>query len=635
MRSIRYDTYYDKVFGGWLGKCVGGNIGAAVENSKFLMDLRESEIFPDEIPPNDDLDLQLLWLHVLEQRGVHLTSRDLAQGWLDHCWYPFNEYGYFLHNFERGIDPPVSGWFNNQYFRQSMGAPIRSEIWGMIAVGDAELAMAYAAKDATLDHDTEAVWAEQMLAAIEAEAFFESDLNRLIDVGVTRIPAESKLRSVIELVRQQHAEDVSWQDARRALLERCGHPDASWAVQNLGITILALVYGGGDFGATQLIGLNCGYDTDCTCASAGAILGIVLGARGLPEEWTRQARDTFAVAIDVHRPTNRISDLATDTCRVGVAVAASINRATLIEDVPNDLGAERIPIDDFTPPVEISATYQGPPSVGHGQATVVDLTVVNHTAHVRTGRLHLSTNDGAEVSPRSIEMTLPAGETIHQPVRIGIPTATTSIPSAIAVEATWETAGDRSIATSFGLAGAKSYRLIGPFWDLYDTTRPGARPYWDPIDHRKARPRGAENFNNFVDLHRPYIDEASFASPPAGRRVDAAEDKLPLDEWFGMAGPACLYLIRDVDSPDDREARLMIGNSDPFKLWLNDAPVAESDRNWFWMPYNHDVTVRLRRGRNRIAIKALRTGKSAEFSLGIAVPETHVRWMNDLSDLVG
>ena len=168
------------------------------------MDLRENEIFPDQIPPNDDLDLQLLWLQVLERKGIHLTSRDLAEAWQQYCWYPFNEYGYFLHNFERKIDPPVSGWYNNQFFRQSMGSPIRSEIWGMIAVGNPGLAMRYAYLDATLDHDTESVWGEQMLAAIEAEAFFEPDVDRLLDFGLAQIPPESSLHQCIEFVRGEY-----------------------------------------------------------------------------------------------------------------------------------------------------------------------------------------------------------------------------------------------------------------------------------------------------------------------------------------------------------------------------------------------------------------------------------------------
>ena len=208
MRSIRYAEYWDKVYGGWIGKCIGGNIGAEVENNKYLMDLHENEIFPDQIPPNDDLDLQLLWLQVLERKGIHLTSHDLAEAWQQYCWYPFNEYGYFLHNFERKIDPPVSGWYNNQFFHQSMGSPIRSEIWGMIAVGNPGLAMRYAYMDATLDHDTESVWGEQMLAAMEAEAFFEADINRLLDFGLAQIPAESTLHQCIEFVRGEYAAGV-------------------------------------------------------------------------------------------------------------------------------------------------------------------------------------------------------------------------------------------------------------------------------------------------------------------------------------------------------------------------------------------------------------------------------------------
>ena len=51
-RTISYEAYYDKVYGGWIGKCIGGNIGALVENNKHLMDLSEKEVFTDNIPPH-------------------------------------------------------------------------------------------------------------------------------------------------------------------------------------------------------------------------------------------------------------------------------------------------------------------------------------------------------------------------------------------------------------------------------------------------------------------------------------------------------------------------------------------------------------------------------------------------------
>ncbi|MFN8468636.1 MAG: ADP-ribosylglycohydrolase family protein [Caldilineaceae bacterium] len=634
MRIISYAEYYDKVYGGWIGKCIGGNIGAEVENNKYLMDLHENEIFPDQIPPNDDLDLQLLWLQVLERKGIHLTSRDLAEAWQQYCWYPFNEYGYFLHNFERKIDPPVSGWYNNQFFCQSMGSPIRSEIWGMIAVGNPGLAMRYAYLDATLDHNTESVWGEQMLAAIEAEAFFEADFDHLLDFGLAQIPLKSGLYQCIEFVRSEYSAGTPWQEARARLLLRFGDPDASKAVQNLGFTILALLYGERDFGRTQLIALNCGYDTDCTCATAGAILGIIGGAGAIPEEWKWQAEDTFVVGIDVQRPSDRISDLATDTCRVGVAVAQAINRDTKFVDVPPDLSTQRIPVSAPEQPVTVTVDYCGKPALDPPAPKKLILQVRNESDVRRQGRLDLSAL-GCDVSPSGVDLIL--GERAEQSVGVTVEVApqTTEYATATSLCVRWQEPGLAATSTEFGLALGQPYYVVGPFWDLYDTRVEGAESFWDPVKRRKARPRGAENFNNYVNLDRAYITEGSFAQLPSnGRVVFADEHKLPIDEWIGTAGPACLYLFQDVVSPDERTVRLMIGNSDAFRVWVNDEQVVESRDPWYWMPYNHDITVVLRPGPNRIVTKVVRRGRTCDFSLGFAVPKTHVRWINDLVRII-
>ena len=631
MRSINYDQYYDKVYGGWIGKCIGGNIGAAVENNKYLLDLKKDEIFPETIPPNDDLDLQLLWLQVLEQKGVHLNGKDLAEAWQKYCWYPFNEYGYFLHNYERKINPPVSGWFNNEYFRNSMGSPIRSEIWGMISIGNAELAKQYAYHDATLDHDTESVWGEQMLAAMEAEAFFESDLRKLIGIGLSHIPVESHLRRCIEFVIREYEKGTDWKKTRRLMLEHFGHPDASKAVQNLGITMLALLYGGKDFETTQLIALNCGYDTDCTCATAGAILGIMLGASNIPEDWKAQAQDTFAVGIHIQRPTNKISDLTTDTCRVGVAVSRSLNRHVRIENIPDNLDVERISIEPKTPLVEIIPDYHGLPAIGCGESKEITLKLVNHSGDILQGELTLSISGGASVSPDKISLSIPAGDSFEQPVRVEVPSTLEIIPQAFVIESRWASPGKEEVCEWIGLAGSAPYYVIGPFWDLYDTEEYDSCPFYDPVHNRKGRPKGAANFNNYVNLDREYIPEDSFEKLPEGRIFNSPEHKIPIDEWIGKAGPICVYLVQDIESPDDREAMLMVGNSDGFKIWVNQEQVYRTDRSWFWMPYNHHIPVKLKKGRNRVVMKLVRRGESISFSAGYAVPETHVRWMNDLA----
>ena len=68
--KIGYRTYLDKVHGGWIGKCAGGLIGAKQENNKSLMHYTFDNVFPDVIPPNDDFDLQILYLTELIENAL-------------------------------------------------------------------------------------------------------------------------------------------------------------------------------------------------------------------------------------------------------------------------------------------------------------------------------------------------------------------------------------------------------------------------------------------------------------------------------------------------------------------------------------------------------------------------------------
>jgi ADP-ribosylglycohydrolase len=40
-----------------------------------------------------------------------------------------------------------------------------------------------------------------------------------------------------------------------------------------------------DFETSILLAVNGGYDTDCTAASVGASLGLLLGKQGIPARW--------------------------------------------------------------------------------------------------------------------------------------------------------------------------------------------------------------------------------------------------------------------------------------------------------------------------------------------------------------
>ena len=75
-RHLAYADYYDKVYGCFLGKCIGGTAGGPAEGRKELLDFPLNEELLHKCLPNDDLDLQILWLELIETKGFDITARD-------------------------------------------------------------------------------------------------------------------------------------------------------------------------------------------------------------------------------------------------------------------------------------------------------------------------------------------------------------------------------------------------------------------------------------------------------------------------------------------------------------------------------------------------------------------------------
>ena len=85
----------DKIYACWLGKNIGGTLGAPIEGRTDFMDIKWfPELGEKGCIPNDDLDLQLLNLHALEHFGASLRAEQLGREWVEHNYFPVDEYGY-------------------------------------------------------------------------------------------------------------------------------------------------------------------------------------------------------------------------------------------------------------------------------------------------------------------------------------------------------------------------------------------------------------------------------------------------------------------------------------------------------------------------------------------------------------
>lgn len=269
----------------WLGKSIGGTLGLPAEGRMDRLHFSFYDPVPTVAPPNDDLELQLVWLHLVENAGTSLTSADFAKAWLEHIHYMWDEYGRARWNLRRGVPVTAVGTFEN-HFHSGMGSPIRSEIWACLFPGDTDSAAHYAAMDASLDHGTEGIAGEVLFAAMQSAVVAGRNLQEAIPSALHYIPVGSETARAVEFVLQCHRDGLAEWDCREKLLARHGHENFTHGPLNVALTIWALCYGGGDFEASILLAVNAGYDTDCTAATVGATLGLAAGPEGLPSRWS-------------------------------------------------------------------------------------------------------------------------------------------------------------------------------------------------------------------------------------------------------------------------------------------------------------------------------------------------------------
>lgn len=274
-----------RVYGCWLGKSVGGTLGLPAEGRMERLHFSFYDPVPTIAPPNDDLELQLVWLHLVEQlAGNALTQDDLARGWLEHIHYMWDEYGRCRWNLRRGVPASAAGTFEN-HFVSGMGSPIRSEFWACLFPGDPASAAYYGALDASLDHGVEGIAGEVLFAAMQAEVLGGKSVVDAIESALKAIPAQSQTAAAIALVFEERARGSDAWAAWERLLAQHGNENFTHAPLNVALTIWALLYGEGDFEKSILLAVNGGYDTDCTAATVGATVGMAIGAEGIPARW--------------------------------------------------------------------------------------------------------------------------------------------------------------------------------------------------------------------------------------------------------------------------------------------------------------------------------------------------------------
>jgi ADP-ribosylglycohydrolase len=334
--------YLDRVYAGTLGKVLGVYLGRPFEgwsHERIAAELGDIDYYVHDkvgvplIVADDDISGTFTFLRALPDHGnsPDLTSAQVGDTWLNYLvenrtvlWWGglgvSTEHTAYL-RLADGMPAPASGSIavNGQVVAEQIGAQIFIDGWAMVAPGRPDLAADLAYRAGTVSHDGESVYAAQLLAAMEAQAFVTDDIDALIDTGLTVIPADSLIATMIADVRRWHTEEPDWRAARDLLDRDYGYHrygGGCHVIPNHGLIILALLYGGGDWDHSMMIVNTCGWDTDCNSGNLGCLLGIRNGMAAFDkQDWRGPVADRIIM------PTADGGRTVTDVAREALAVA--------------------------------------------------------------------------------------------------------------------------------------------------------------------------------------------------------------------------------------------------------------------------------------------------------------------------
>ncbi|MDA9751175.1 ADP-ribosylglycohydrolase family protein, partial [bacterium] len=253
----------------------------------------------------------------------NISPKQIGQTWLNYClenqtvlaWAGkgiLTEESAYM-NLKQGIHAPESGSIakNGKVIAEQIGAQIFIDGWGMVSPGDPEQAVDLAKRAGSVSHDGESVYGAQVVAAMEAYAFIEKDIKKIIEDSKKFVPNDSTIYKLISDIQDWSSGNLDWEQARSKIEDKYGYskfPGNCHIVPNHALIILSLLFGDDDFQKTLMIVNTAGWDTDCNSGNVGCILGIKNGLEGI-----KQGPDYITPVNDIiYLPTAYGSETMTD-----------------------------------------------------------------------------------------------------------------------------------------------------------------------------------------------------------------------------------------------------------------------------------------------------------------------------------
>ncbi len=245
----------------------------------------------DGIPVDDDIIYTLLGLLIVENYGHNFTVENVGEAWIDYLPVAMTAEGIALNNLKKGIAANQAAEIKNP-FDQLIGAVIRSDPLAYIAPGLPEKAASMAYTDAYLSHRKNGIYGEMFFAAAQAAAFTVDHPIDALKIGLTEIPERCHLAQEISWALEVGGSVKNYKQARELVDTRYEGMNRVHTINNAVLTVFGLMIGGNNVTKVLSELIAMGLDNDCTAATAGSIVGAIVGIDGVLKHWYKNFNNT-------------------------------------------------------------------------------------------------------------------------------------------------------------------------------------------------------------------------------------------------------------------------------------------------------------------------------------------------------
>lgn len=364
-RVISEADLHEKIAGFWIGQLVGNYMGFPFEtvyvDEPIPFDVDRYYTFRDDasIPMNrddsrayvpiiaewvdgafsdDDTDIEFVILHAVEKHGLDINYDEITEAWKRHInrliWVANRSARTLM---DQGFVAPDTGRKENNKNWFQIDPQLVNEIWSAFYPGMIGRAVDRAEWGARITNDDWGVHPTMAYGAMISAAFFESDPEKLVQYGIDAVPNEGPFaEGMRDVVRWHRQNPEDWRATRQKIhdkyyrYEKGGYKAPVSVVSSLvnGLcTILAVLYGEGDFLKTTGIAVAAGYDCDNQGATCGGLMGVIVGAKGIPDNLTKNVSWTATW----EKPFNdRYVNVSRDDLPIATPISEIVNRTQAI-----------------------------------------------------------------------------------------------------------------------------------------------------------------------------------------------------------------------------------------------------------------------------------------------------------------